>query len=118
MVTIKQVAEAALFADDLNLRLLVQAFLSEQPELSLIARPDTHDLRVLATAASLVELFALRVGQPAPAWTQTVGPLPEPFFLTSDALWMKRLRQLCLAESPEPLKKRRLYATPNFLEFA
>jgi hypothetical protein len=29
---------------------------------------------------------------------------------------MKRLRQLCLEESPEPLKKRQLYATPSFFD--
>ena len=38
--------------------------------------------------------------------------IPPPAF--QDA----RLRALCEAESPEPLRKRFLYAPPNFLEFA
>ena len=117
MVTIKQVAQAALFADDLNLRLLAQEFLRNAPVLRNIPRPNTRDRRVLAVAAGLIELFALRAGQKPPAWTKSVGAAPEPIFLASDAIKMKRLRQLCLDESPEPLKKRQLYATPNFLTF-
>lgn len=117
MVTIKDIAQAALFADDLRLRLLVQEYLRSTPVLRDVPRPDTNDQQVLATAAGLLEMFAQRSGQEPPDWTRSVGPSPEPIFLTSDALTMKRLRQLCLEESPEPLKKRQLYATPNFLTF-
>jgi hypothetical protein len=31
---------------------------------------------------------------------------------------MKRLRTLCETQAPEPMRKRRLYAPPIFLEFA
>jgi hypothetical protein len=52
-----------LFADDLNLRLLVQDFLQNTPVLKDMPRLDTQDRRVLAVAAGLLELFALRSGQ-------------------------------------------------------
>jgi hypothetical protein len=78
----------------------------------------TNDSRLLAAAASLVELFALRLGQAPPLWTKDVGALPEPIYLLKAATSMKRLRELCETESPEPLRKRGFYAPPNFLEFA
>jgi hypothetical protein len=78
----------------------------------------TNDSRLLAAAASLVELLALRLRQTPPPWTKDVGALPEPVYLLKAATSMKRLRELCEAESPEPLRKRGFYAPPNFLEFA
>jgi hypothetical protein len=41
-----------------------------------------------------------------------------PFYLLKVAASMKRLRELCETEAPEPLCKRGFYAPPNFLEFA
>ena len=88
------------------------------PGLSDVPRPTSHDSRLMVTAAALVELLALRRQQEPPGWTKTIGALSEPFFLLEAALTMKRLRQLCETQSPEPLQRRRLYAPPNFLEFA
>jgi hypothetical protein len=118
MVTLEEVARAALSRDSLRLRSLAQDFLLENPRLSEYARPATSDNRVLATSAALIELFALRAHQAAPAWTKDIGPLGEPFFLLESATRLKHLRALCEAQAPLPLRKRRLYAPPNFLEFA
>ena len=65
-----------------------------------------------------VELFADRRNEPPPAWTRDIGPVARPLYLVAAAESMKRLRRLCLAESPEPMRRRRLYAPPNFLEMA
>ena len=118
MVAIEQLAEAALKGDGLLLRSLVQDLLRDKPQLSEYPPPKTDDARLLAAAASLVELLAQRLYQPPPSWTKTVGALPEPIFLVKAAATMKRLRVLCETESPEPLRKRGFYAPPNFLEFA
>ncbi len=64
-----------------------------------------------------LEQLAQRQHQPPPAWTHDIGPMPAPFYLL-DALHMKHLRELCETQSPEPLKKRNLYAPPNYLVFA
>jgi hypothetical protein len=72
----------------------------------------------LAAAASLVEPLALRSQQRPPSWTKEVGALPEPIYLLKAAASMKRLRELCETQAPGPLRKRGLYAPPNFLEFA
>lgn len=118
MVQIEQIAEAALAGDALKLRSLVQDFLRRRPNLSAIARPQSNDERILAISAALLELFAMRTNQPAPAWTPDVGPVAEPIYLLKATQHMKRLRALCEAESPEPLRKRSFYAPPDFLTFA
>ena len=118
MVTLEQIAQAALDGDNLLLRALTQDFLRGEPRLSECPRPHTADLRLLAACASLVELFAARLGQVPPAWAAEVAPLAEPVFLVQAARYMKRLRQLCETESPAPLRKRGFLAPPNFLEFA
>lgn len=118
MATLEALAEAALRWDNLQLRSLVQDFLRADTLLSAIPRPQIDDPRVLTIAAALVELFAQRAGQAAPTWTREVDGLPEPFFLLEAATRMKRLRALCETESPEPLRKRGLYAPPDFLSFA
>jgi hypothetical protein len=118
MVTIEQLAEAALDKESLLLRSLVQDFLRERPILSESPRPETNDPRLLAAAASLVELLALRLRQTPPPWTAEVGALPEPIYLLKAAESMRHLRALCENETPEPLRRRGFYAPSNFLESA
>ncbi len=118
MVTLEDLAKTALERDSLHLRSLALDFIREHPELVSIPRPLTDDQQILATAAALLELLAQRNGQPAPDWTREIGAVPEPVFLLEAATHMKRLRALCESEAPEPLRKRRLYAPPDFLTFA
>ncbi len=115
---IDELANALLNADNLRLRSLLQDALIEFPEICKWPTPVSCDPRVMAAAAALTELCALRHGQSAPAWTAAVEPLLEPMFVVKSASTMKRLRKLCETESPLPLRKRGFYAPPNFLEFA
>jgi len=118
MVQIEQLARAALNRDSLELRSLVQDFLRSQPNLADLLPPQTDDEAVLAMSAALLELLAVRTNQAPPLWTAGVGPVKEPFYLLKSAAQMKRLRQLCQQESPEPLRKRSFYAPPDYLAFA
>jgi len=118
MERIEPLAEAALERDGLRLRSLVQDLVRAKINWSMLPRPQTNDTRVLALSASLAELLASRQHQTPPAWTKEIGALQEPFFLLQSAETMKRLRALCETQSPEPMRKRRLYAPPNFLDFA
>jgi len=118
MEPIEQLSRAALDRDHLRLRSLVQDMTRAQTKWSALPRPKTNDPRLLAMAASLAELLAMRQKQPPPGWTKEVGPLKDPFFLLQSAEKMKRLRVLCETQSPEPMRKRQLYAPPHFLEFA
>jgi hypothetical protein len=118
MVSIEEVAEAALRRDNLTLRWLVQDFLRDHPHLPNVPRPLTENQEILGVAAGILELIAQRTQQLAPIWTRDVGAMPKPFLLLESALRMKRLRALCETESPEPLRRRGLYAPPDFLTFA
>lgn len=118
MDLIEQLAEAALQRDSLRLRSLVQDMTRAHINWSAIPRPSTKDGRLLVMAASLAELLATRQNQVPPSWTKEIGALSEPFYLLRSAETMKRLRVLCETQSPEPMRKRQLYAPPNFLEFA
>ena len=118
MVQIEQLAQAALERDHLQLRSLVQDFARAKTDYSKLPRPSTTDMRLLVISAALTELLAQRNNQTLPAWTKEVGALKEPFFLLESAATMKHLRTLCETQSPEPMRKRLLYAPPHFLEFA
>ena len=118
MVTIRDLAEAAISGDNFALRSLYQDFARELPQLSECPQPQVTDKRVLAAAASLIELLAERSKQLPPSWAAEVGALKEPIYLVPSAKTMKHLRVLCEKESPAPLYKRGFYAPPNFLEFA
>jgi hypothetical protein len=87
-------------------------------QLHTLERPRDVDSVDLAIAAGVVELLASRWGQPAPDWTRSVPALPEPFFLVKAAACLPRLRKTCMDEGPEPLRRRRLLAPPNFLTAA
>lgn len=118
MELIEQIAQAALERDHLKLRSLVQDLTRAKVDISHLPRPTTTDARLLTVIASLVELLAVRQKRNPPAWTKEIGPLNEPFFLLESAASMKRLRILCETQSPEPMRKRLLYAPPHFLDFA
>jgi hypothetical protein len=118
MEQIEQLALAALMRDQLTLRSLVQDLTRSKMDFGKVARPKSGDAKLLAMSAALVELLAARTQQTPPAWTKEIGPLAEPFFLLESAATMKRLRILCEKESPEPMRKRLLFAPPHFLEFA
>ena len=117
MNLLEQLAEAALLRDSLSVRSLVQDMLRSGVVLAEIERPATQDARLLGIAASFAELLAERHNQQPPAWTKEIGPLPEPYFLLRHAETMKRLRLLCQTQSPEPLRRRRLYAPPHYLDY-
>ncbi len=118
MISIKQLAEAAIGGNALLLRSLTQDLLRERPKLRDVPKPRDIDFTTLAAAASLMELLAERLQQEPPAWTQEVGALPEPIHLLKSAAKMKHLRALCEQQAPQPLRKRGFYAPPNFLESA
>ncbi|MFN3492280.1 MAG: hypothetical protein ACK40V_08690 [Anaerolineales bacterium] len=118
MELIEKIAQAALERDSLQLRSLVQDFAHSNLKISKLPKPVTDNHNLLVMTAAITELLAERTNQPAPNWTKDIGSLSEPFFLVESALKMKRLRILCENESPEPLRKRLLYAPPHFLQYA
>jgi len=117
MAEIEELARSALEQNALELRALVLEFLEQHPKISDVQRPDSKDEHILAAAASLIELLAIRSNQIPPEWTAGIPPMKTPMFLLKAAERMKHLRDLCRSQSPEPLKKRGFYAPPDFLVF-
>jgi len=87
---------------------------------SITSRPPkrTAFAAVLAGLAALLDFFAQRTGQPAPAWASAISGLPAARFLLRSAATPKRLRRMCEEESPGPLKRRNLFAPADYLWFA
>jgi hypothetical protein len=85
---------------------------------SAVPRPKDLDPTASALAAGVTELMAVRSGQSPPAWTASVPAAPERVFLVRSAAAMPRLRALCEQEGPEPLRRRGLFAPPEFLTAA
>jgi hypothetical protein len=71
-----------------------------------------------AVAAGVAELLADRMGQESPAWTKNVAPSQTTIYLVLSAHTMPRLRRLCEEEGPEPLRRRHIFAPPEFLTIA
>ena len=115
---LENIAKSILEGQALLARSLIQDWLSSRPDLAAEPFPASADARVLALSAALAELFAERLGQRSPEWTQHVTALPEPVYLLRSAAKMPRLRQLCEEQSPEPLRRRNFYAPADYLTFA
>jgi hypothetical protein len=71
----------------------------------------------MATAAALIELFAGRNGEIPPGWATSVERTGDPIFLfpcEKDSYTY----ELCLVETPAPLRRRKLYAPSTYLTWA
>lgn len=115
---IESITRAILDDDALLARSLVQDWFAAGPRMAAEPEPLSRDARLLAIAASLAELFAERFGQTPPGWAKDIGPLDEPIYLLGAARTMTRLRRLCEEQSPEPLRRRRLFAPKDYLTLA
>jgi hypothetical protein len=77
--------------------------------------PAASDPVRAAAAAGLAELLAARNGERAPAWTQSIGAAPEDLWLDAGLRDIPSLRERAVAFAPEPLRRRRIFALPDFL---
>lgn len=117
MVRIEDIARAALAYDALTVRDLIQQLLRSHPDWSAIPRPVAVDEKTLVVAAALLDLLALRSSAEPAAWTREAGPAREPIHLVRAAITMPRTRARIEAESPEPLRKRNVFAPAEYATF-
>jgi hypothetical protein len=117
MVRIEDIARAALAYEALTVRELIQDLLRDPPDWASIPRPAAVDEKTLVVAAALLELLALRSGAEPAAWTRDTGPAREPIHLVRAAATMPRTRAHVEAESPEPLRKRNVFAPTEYATF-
>ena len=106
----------ALQADDLlSARQWVKDAYRTGVSFTALPCPEGLDAERLAAAASLAELLSGRAGQPPPAWTAEVPPAPGDVWLDRALEHVPFLRERCLADAPPALKRRNVYALPDFL---
>jgi hypothetical protein len=70
----------------------------------------------MVVAAALAEMLAARAGVTAPSWTASIGTNDVPLFLDPGLEQMPRTRELSRTAGPEPLRRRNLFAPPDFLD--
>lgn len=78
--------------------------------------PTSDDQQIRAVTAAIAELIAARTAQEAPAWANQIGGLPTPLYLVEAAIKSPKMRARIEQESPEPLRKRNVFAPPSYLE--
>lgn len=115
---VRDLVRALLEFDAIGARQWVADALRARIQWHEVPAPVDLDPTQLAVAAGVVELLAERAGQAPPPWAREVPALADGIFLVRSARSMPRLRLLCEQQGPEPLRKRRLYAPPDFLTLA
>jgi hypothetical protein len=116
MTTLEQIAAQILAKNPLEARSLMQDYLRLGAPLWSERAPDSDDPKICAVTAAIAELIATRTMQQAPAWVNQIGRLPTPVHLVEAAAKSPKMRARIEQESPEPLRKRNVFAPPDYLE--
>jgi hypothetical protein len=109
---------AAMRGDDLTVRQTVKDVARASFSWAEAPAPDFPWKRARAVYAVLVEFLALRAGQLPPAWTADVAPAPAPVFLVRSAKKSRAMRRESLANTPDVMKSRNVFALPQYLALA
>ncbi len=117
MSPLEEIAHAAFSGDAIAARMLVQDWLYTRPVVADVPPPTTPaELPVASITAGLAEMFAERLAQRPPEWTVFYGAVTPPIYLVKAAERMARLRETCRTQGPLPLRRRHVYAPPNYLK--
>jgi hypothetical protein len=115
-MNLSDLVRAAMSGDDLAARQWVKDARRLRVDIPNLPMPTDLNESELSTCAALVDLFSLRGGTPAPPWLAQVAPSKQPVYLDSDALRRPKLRRLLEEDSPEPLRRRNVFAAAQYLD--
>ena len=115
---LRDLVDAIVAGDLLTARQWVADARRERMKWERLECPSDFGSREMAIAAGLVELLAGRAGEKPPVWTRGVGAEREPVVLDPGLEQMPRSLAQAKAFGPEPLRKRNLFAPPDFLDVA
>lgn len=79
-------------------------------------KPVGLDEREMTVAAGLAEMLAGRAGALPPSWAVSVGPQEQVLVLDPGLERMPRSFEQAKKNGPEPLHRRNLIASPDFLD--
>ena len=106
----------SLFQDDLlAARQWVKDARSQSLRFATLPPPAGLDDARYAAAAGLVELFAKRNGEQPPEWAVQAPAAPRDVWLDKGLLAVPSLKAHAERHAPEALRRRRLFALPDFL---
>src|SRR5437016_4246871 len=115
---LRDLVDAVLAGDLLTARQWVADARRERVSWESLRCPPEFVGREITVAAGLVELLADRAGEKPPRWTRSVGAEREALVLDPGLESMPRSFAQAKAFGPEPLRKRNLFALPDFLDVA
>jgi hypothetical protein len=115
---ISRLVHALLAGDLLTARQCVADAHRMQVQWDQVEQPSGLSELEMSVAAGLIELLASRTGATPPPWTRTVGAVREPFVLDPGLEQMPRSFERARTAGPEPLRRRNLVASPDFLDVA
>ena len=115
---VRDLVDAVLSGDLLSARQWVADAQLEGVTWESVPYPSELTGREMTVAAGLIELFAERAGKRPPQWTNSVGAERIPLVLDPGLEDMPRSFARAKAVGPEPLRKRNLFALPDFLHVA
>jgi hypothetical protein len=115
---VPELVRALLAGDLLAARQAVADARREHIQWQRLEQPRGLNEREMCVAAGIVELLAARAGDSPPPWTTTIGAVGEPLILDPGLEQMPRSFARAKAAGPEPLRRRNLVASPDFLEIA
>jgi hypothetical protein len=115
---LRNLVEAIVSGDLLTARQWVADARRIGVEWEQIERPIGLGEREMAIAAAMAELLAARAQARPPSWTATVGAQREIVILDPGLERMPRSFARAKAAGPAPLRKRNLFALPDFLDVA
>jgi hypothetical protein len=79
-------------------------------------QPVGLSVREMIVAAGLAEMLAARAGASPPPWTTSVGPQAGLLVLDPGLERMPRSFEQAKRNGPEPLRRRNMIASPDFLD--
>jgi len=116
MTPLEKIAARILAKNPFEVRSLVQDYLRRGAPVGSERAPDSNDPKIRAVTAAIAELIATRTAQQAPTWVDQIGRLPTPVYLVEAVAKSPKMRARVEQESPEPLRKRNVFAPPGYLE--
>jgi hypothetical protein len=109
-----EVAQALMNGDGLVVRQWAQDCLRDRTNWTALRKPAGLTGDALSVAAGLVELMADRTAQAPPPWASSVPAVTKPIYLVPER--MRRSREVSEREGPAPLRRRHVFAMPDYLD--
>lgn len=112
---LRELVRALRVGDTMAVREWAHEARRRRDDLTNLSLPSGLTQEECALAAGVLEMLAERWDVPPPPWTSRIGPAEEEVWLTLHGRRIPELRERCQRHGPEPLRRRRILALPDFM---